>query len=213
MFGAIVGAVCAIASAAVSVAKTVGAIGLAIEGIKTVVNAIVAICKTLGLIKEDEKPEDLGDKAIQYEETTGKKPEDFDTYEEYVEEVEKFEVDPERSKEISEKDKQLKAAELASGLLLEKYPDLSADTLQTILTVKDVPAEKIAAYIETLKDGKSDQLTNIAGVLTNTEKDTAKYGEGLNAMLSIEKTINPSIDEKQAQRNVMETIRSNAQKG
>lgn len=212
MIGAILGAVAAIASAAVSVAKVVGTIGLAIEGLKVVVKALVSLCKALGLIEEDKEPEELGDKAIQYEEATGKKPEDFDSYEEYLKEVEEFEVDPERSKQISEEAKQLKAAEISTAVLMEKFPDLKPETLETILTTKNLSPEKMAAYIGTMKDGTPETLTNIAGVLTNSEKNPDKREAGLYAMLSAEKAMDPTIDDKQAQNNVKETIR-NAQKG
>ena len=72
----LIAAICGIASAALSVAKALGAVGLAIEGLKMVVNSLVNVCKALGLIEEDTDPEELGDKAIQAEES-GIKPENF----------------------------------------------------------------------------------------------------------------------------------------
>ena len=119
MLGIILGAVAGIVATAVSVTKTITVVGTAL---KTLGDALIGIAKTLGLISPEEKVEDLGDKAIQAEEQ-GINPEDFTTYAEYVKSVENFEVDSEKSKEISEDEKSLKGIELATGLTIEHFGD------------------------------------------------------------------------------------------
>lgn len=203
IIGAICGAVCAIASAAVSVAKTLGAIGLAVEGIKAVVNAIISVCKSLGLIEEKTEPEELGDKALQAEEE-GIKPEKFDTYEEYVKAVEEFEIDPEKSKKYTTEEKLLKASELTSGLLIEKMPGINITSFPDVLL--QYSPEKIAAIINTLKDGKGETFNNILGVISNKEKDPDKISDGIGGLVSVEKILNPELSDSQALRQAMNSM-------
>lgn len=199
----LIAAICGIASAALSVAKALGAVGLAIEGVKMVVNSLVNVCKSLGLIKEETKPEELGDKAIQAEEQ-GIKPENFKTYEEYVKAVENFEIDPEKSKLTTEKEKAVKASELSAGLLLEKMPDVNIAGIP--LLAEKLPPEKIAAIISTLKDGIGSTYNNIIGVVTNKEKDTSKISDGLSALALIEKTLDSSLTDQEALKRAMNSL-------
>ena len=199
----IIAAICGIASAALSVAKALGAVGLAIEGVKMVVNSLVSVCKALGLIKEETEPEELGDKAIQAEEQ-GIKPENFKTYEEYVKAVENFEIDPEKSALTTEKEKHVKASELAAGLLMEKMPDVNIAGIP-LLAVK-LPPEKIAAIISTLKDGIGATYNNIIGVVTNKEKDTSKIADGLNGLALIEKKLDPALTDQEALKKAMNSL-------
>ena len=68
MFGVIAGLLGAAASLAVKALACVA-----------VAKLVTAIGKALGLVKEDEKPEDLGDKALQAEEQ-GITPDKFKSY-------------------------------------------------------------------------------------------------------------------------------------
>ena len=199
----LIAAICGIASAALSVAKALGAVGLAIEGLKMVVNSLVNVCKALGLIEEDTDPEELGDKAIQAEES-GIKPENFKTYEDYVKAVENFEIDPEKSKLTTEKEKAVKASELSAGLLLEKMPDVNIAGIP--LLAEKLPPEKIAAIISTLKDGLGSTYNNIIGVVTNKEKDTSKISDGLSALALIEKTLDSSLTDQEALKRAMNSL-------
>lgn len=199
----LIAAICGIASAALSVAKSLGAVGLAIEGVKMVVNSLVNVCKSLGLIKEETKPEELGDKAIQAEEQ-GIKPENFKTYKEYVKAVENFEIDPEKSKLTTEKEKAVKASELSAGLLMEKMPNVNIAGIP--LLAEKLPPEKIAAIISTLKDGIGSTYNSIIGVVTNKEKDTSKISNGLSALALIEKSLNPALSDQEALKKAMNSL-------
>jgi hypothetical protein len=67
------------------------------------------VLKILGVFEEDDDVEDMGDRAIQAGEA-GIKPENFDTYDEYMAEIRNFKLDPERSADLSSVEK------LAAGL-------------------------------------------------------------------------------------------------
>ena len=99
--GLILGTILAVAKAAKVVVKAIAIADIAIKTLKVVGNALVKLGKTLGLIKPEAKVEDLGDKAIQSE----YKPEDYNSYAEYVKAVEDYKLDPEKSKNISEEEK------------------------------------------------------------------------------------------------------------
>ncbi len=55
-------------------------LGLALPHIRLVVEAISLVGKLLGVLKEKDNPEELGAKAM----STDKKPEDFDTFNDYI---------------------------------------------------------------------------------------------------------------------------------
>ncbi len=72
-------AVKAVGSVVVETAKQFLEVG--VEKLKQVVSVLESIAKTLGIIKPEEDTEELGDKAMKAE----KKPEDFDSINEYIE--------------------------------------------------------------------------------------------------------------------------------
>ena len=55
---------------------------LAVEVLKSIITVIVDLCKSLGIIEDEENPEELGDKALQAEED-GMGPDSFDSWSEY----------------------------------------------------------------------------------------------------------------------------------
>ena len=116
MFGFIAGIVSAVSS-------IVTAIKAIVPVLKAVANVVMNICQTLGLIKPEEKVEDLGDKAIQAGDE-GIKPENYANYQDYVKAVQDFQVDPEKSKHITPEEKMAKALEVQANLLVEKAPEL-----------------------------------------------------------------------------------------
>lgn len=205
IIGTVIGGVCSVARAACSIVKGLG--GLTLQGLKLVVNALVGVAKALGLIKPETKTEDLGDKAIQAEEA-GIKPENFDTYEEYVKAIEEFEVDPEKSKHISEEQKSMKAAEVSSGLILEKMPDISLPAVITLGNdFSDVMnADKMAAMLSTIGSNK-ELFNNMVGVLNNTEKNAEKTENGIIGLVNIEKTLNPELSDNEALNIVLDTVK------
>ena len=103
------------------------------------------------------------------------------------------------------KDKHIKAAELSAGLLMEKMPGVEIAGFPVAFS--NLPPERIAAIVSTLKDGIGDVFNSIMGVVTNKEKDTAKISEGLNALVAVEKELNSSISDSEALKNAMSSIK------
>lgn len=196
MFGILSG----IISAAVSVVKSLSIVDLSIRALKVVAGAVVNLCKALGLIEDDTKVDELGDKAIQSEYN----PEDYDCYEEYVKAVERFELDPEKSKEITVEQKVEKGVELVSGLAIEKYKDYP---MQDLLVLTGQKAEFFEGdrglEIGKLIKEDSSMINSLVGYINGSEKDEFKLDKMIDSLVEIEKKIDPVISENEAFKNVL----------
>jgi hypothetical protein len=197
----ILGAIAAIATAATTVVKSVAVIGLAIQGLKAIGNALVSLGKALGLIKPEIKTEELGDKAIQ----SGYNPADYDSYAEYVRDVENYELDPEKSKQISEEEKIKKGMELASGVMIEKYQDFPMEDFCIVVGQNpDFFTEPKMKEIAKLVETDSQYISSILGYIDGSEKDDMKLQDIIDTLSTVEKTTNPNLSDKDALKNVLE---------
>lgn len=198
--GIILGTIAAIAAAATTVTKALAVVGLAVQGLKVIANALTSLGKALGLIRPETKVEDLGDKAIQSE----YKPEDFDSYEAYVKAVEEYELDPEKSKLTTEEEKIIKGMELSAGVCIEKYkgfpmPEFCVAVGENPEYFSDDKIVEIGKLLQT--DGQL--ISGILDHINHAELDDAKVNDVINTLLGIEKSVNPSISDVDALRNVM----------
>ncbi len=104
-----------------SIATFVGeVVKLPIEPLRLVTGLIIKVCQMLGIIKTDEKPEELGDKVLQAHDK-GITPESCENYEEYKKKIENFELDPEKSGKYDKIDKLISASVYCEGALIHKY--------------------------------------------------------------------------------------------
>lgn len=200
MLGIITGAITAIATAATAVAKTLAVAGLAVQGLKAVGSTLVSLGKALGLIKPETKVEELGDKAIQSE----YKPEDYDTYAEYVKAVEDYDLDPEKSKLTTEEQKVLKGTELASGSMIEKFKEFPMQEFCIAVEKNpfftDAKMDEIGKLIQ--KDGQN--IANILNYMNGSEKDSGKLQSTIDMLVDVVKKTDPSLSDKDAYRHVLE---------
>ena len=197
----ILGAIAAITTVATSVVKSLAVGGLAIQGLKAIGNSLISLGKALGLIKPEIKVEELGDKAIQSEYN----PENYDSYAEYVKDVEDYELDPEKSKQISEEEKIEKGIELTSGVMIERYQDLPMEKF--CVAVGENPdfftepkMEKIAELVET----DSRYIPSILEYVDGSEKDDMKIQDIVETLTRVEKAVNPDLSDKEALKNVLQ---------
>ena len=197
MFGFIAG----IVAAATSVTNVLVSVSLVLRDLKTIGNILVTLGKALGLIKPDIKVSELGDKALQ----SGYNPEDYDSYLEYVNAVENYNLDPEKSNLTTEEDKLKKAMELAVGVTIEKYENLPVQEFCIAV------GENIKYFTETkIKEiGKLIQLdeSNISRILNyinGTERDSKQIQRVVDTLMEVEKTSNPEISEKEAYKDIIQ---------
>ena len=193
MFGAILGALSAVASLAVKALACVA-----------VSKLVTAIGKALGLIKEDEKPEDLGDKALQAEEQ-GITPDKFKSYEEYANRIQNFELDPEKSKNYSTEDKMKKSMEVYSKLIAEKYPEMAVDLDKLATLEQKNPGYLTDARIDQISEMVKDDpklVGDIGRYLSGSETDTVNISNTIDKMMNIEKGANPGMSDAEAYKAV-----------
>ncbi|HNX72423.1 hypothetical protein [Rivihabitans pingtungensis] len=118
-------AVSSIGSAAVSFASEclpkVGTILTTLGGsLGMVANVVVAVCQILSILRQDESAEDLGDRALQAAEN-GIRPENFDRYDDYLDSIRKFEVNPEKSAQYSPDTKAAAGMQVAISSLEDHF--------------------------------------------------------------------------------------------
>jgi hypothetical protein len=197
MFGFIAG----IVAAATSVTNVLVSVSLVLRDLKTIGNILVTLGKALGLIKPDIKVSELGDKALQ----SGYNPEDYDSYLEYVNAVENYNLDPEKSNLTTEEDKLKKAMELAVGVTIEKYENLPVQEFCIAV------GENIKYFTETkIKEiGKLIQLdeSNISRILNyinGTERDSKQIQRVVDTLMEVEKISNPEVSEKEAYKDIIQ---------
>ncbi|MGP1457874.1 MAG: hypothetical protein ACTTKL_00985 [Treponema sp.] len=205
MFGVIIGAIGSIIAAATTIGKALAIAGLAIQGLKALGSAFVALGKALGIIKPETKPEELGDKAIQAEEA-GIKPENFDSYDKYVKAVEGFKVDPEKSKLIPEEEKLQKGITLTSALAAEKYPDFPMEAFaKYVIANPQYFTEARMTEFGKLISGSLDTAKTVFGYMNGTEHNDKKLAQAETALKGIEKAINPNISDSDALTNALKS--------
>ena len=182
------------------------AVALAVKALICVAvsKLVQAIGKALGLIKEDEKPEDLGDKALQAEEQ-GITPDKFKTYEEYANRIQNFELDPEKSKKYSTEDKMKKSMEVYSKLIAEKYPETAVDLDKlAAIEIKNpdyLTDERIGQISEMVKDDPK-LIGDIVRYLSGSETDTGNISNTIDKMMNVEKGANPGMSDAEAYKAV-----------
>ena len=193
-----------IIAAAATVVKALTVVGLAVQGLKAIGNALVSLGKALGLIKPETKVEELGDKAIQSE----YKPEDNDSYAEYENAVEEYDLDPEKSKLTSEEDKIRKGMELAAGVAIEKYNEFPIQGL--IVEMGKNPeyfTEGKMNAIADLIESNGQYISGILEYLNGAEKDPDKLKETADALIKIEKIVDPKLSDNDALKNVLQLMK------
>ena len=99
-----------------------------IELVKVFCELVVLILQNKLGMDKDTKMEDLSVKSIQAEKE-GVKPENFKSYKEYLEEINKREIDPVKAKEIPEDDKIKKMAEIAASVFKEVNPNMQVERM------------------------------------------------------------------------------------
>lgn len=190
-----------IVAAATSVANVLVSVSLVLRDLKAVGNTLVTLGKELGLIKPDIKVSELGDKALQ----SGYNPEEYDSYIEYVNAVENYNLDPEKSNLTTEEDKLKKAMELAVGVTIEKYENLLVQEFclavgENTRYFTETKIKEIAKLIQL----DESNISRILNYINGTEKDSKQIQSIVDTLMEIEKISNPEISDKEAYRDIIQ---------
>jgi len=162
----------AISSACSAVSNAVSSIGKGLSKMAggllnlnpTIVNIVIAvvqiIAQLLGVTKEDELPEELGDKALRAD----KKPEDFDTTEEYIEYLrEEVDFDKEEFDKLSDEEKLARSAIGTAismkGINEKKDMDISLTTWATMAKLYDkdlLNKDNLDDFLDEFKENQTE---------------------------------------------------------
>ena len=203
MFGLIIGGISSVLSVVAKLAPAV----IKIVGTELInlAKAIEAFCIALGILKPDEEVEDIGDKALQAEqdEVNPIKPEDFDSYEQYLEKLKEYELDPEKSGKITQEQKLQKGVEVMMGLTIEKLGEAMATLYPLILrdpVFYGTPGrlEGIAKAVQNDKETFDD----IVGYISGKSHDSVRNDKAFDALFDVEKAITPDAPD----REIMATV-------
>lgn len=172
-----------------------------------VVIALYTLAKALGIIEEKTQPEEIGGKAIQLE-NEGVKRENFDTRNEYLNKVENFKLDKEKTGEISEKDKFEKAAEIILFSLLEKNPEFSFDKFAEIMlnpnSLEYLRSDGRMEEFGKIIKNEVETANNIVNYLTGNEHNDLKIESAIKALINIEKNTHGNISREDAMNNILQ---------
>ena len=173
------------------------------EILQVVANMLTSICRELGLLPPEIQEEELGDCAIQAEEE-GITPDKFDTYQEYVQAIQDFDIDPEKSAEISPEEKLAKALEVEANLLHHEKPEIAVTACLGLIAghTDYFTPEKVEAIGKMLIT-TSNLVTNIANVVEKKEMNPDKISVAFETLADIEKQIEPGISDDEALTRAM----------
>lgn len=176
--------------------------------LETVGKIASLVAKFLGVTEELENPLELGLRA----EMSDKKPEDFDSYKDYINYIKnEVKIDEEKLKNASDIDK-AKYSAIGSGILIKgiedkKDMDIGADVFVALAKIgmetldKMGGARGVDAILDTFKDGKLSEFAKYVSGDLNSVKDKIMVSDKLTETF---KNLNPEMDIKDIQKEVMD---------
>lgn len=162
--------------------------------------ALEEFFKGLGLIEQDDKLEEIGDKSLQAEqdELNPIKLEDFDSYEKYLARVKEYEVDAEKSALIPQDDKLHKAIEILLGMAIAQYGQSMGAFGQIVVNNPDFYSksgrlEEFASVART----NPQTFAEIVNYIENKNMSTEKNDAAFDKLVEMEKKHSPDVAESE----------------
>ncbi|TYT74482.1 hypothetical protein [Desulfobotulus mexicanus] len=207
-FAAAFSAVCSVASSIGSAISSAcsrvwpsirSAIGLGLEVFNKVVSIAENLMHVLGILKPEEKLDEMGDRALQAVEK-GIVPEKFEKYEEYVNAIRNFELDPEKSKSVEREVKVTVGFAVAGKSMEEKFnmaKGASEDLLKLIVYSPEFFNEHRLERV--VKTGHNIGL--IVDYFDN-RLSPSQAGELKATLFNLEKGSNPGVQENEFYKEI-----------
>ena len=193
-------AVSSIGSAVASVATTIASLGVELAG--KVGEGIKAVAISLGILKPEENLEELGEKAM----LSDKKPEDFDSINEYIDHLrQNVTVDKEKFEKLD--DKELLARSAIGASITLKGINEKLDTAITPEFMAEVAKQELAAdqIVGTIKAYKENDLkTGDYGLYLNDELSIDESDKHSSALVSAYQKLEPELTTEQIEDKVMD---------
>jgi len=176
--------------------------------LETVGKIASLVAKFLGVTEELENPMELGLRA----EASDKKPEDFDSYKDYINYIKnEVKIDEEKLKNASDIDKAkyiaIGSSVLIKGIENKKDMNIGADTFVALAKIGTETLDKLGgargvdAILDTFKDGKLSEFAKYVSGDLNSVKDKIMVSDKL---IETFKNLNLEMDIKDIQKEVMD---------
>lgn len=164
-------------------------LSVALEVVKVVVSVAHSVMMELGLLEPEDDLEDMGNRMLQAGEA-GITPENYEKFDDYVQAIRNFDLDPEKSKKTSETEKLVAGLGFATLSLEDKFKGSDAGNLANLwLLVAKNPdffnSDRISSILSTTTDIKSIK-DYFDGKLTASETETIEK-----TLLTAEKSLSP----------------------
>ncbi len=193
VLGIIAGVIGIATSIVQSVAGALTAVGMAMT---TIGGVIENIGRGLGLISDFDKVETLGRQCKAAEED-GIRPDDFESFDDYVARIRKIEVDENVDvDELENKDEiTKKGMDLIMGLAVEKYGQQTMDKVGDIVVASPEKADLIfsSKSVSDYVSGDRDNLERVADYI----KGNNQSGEVLDIILNAVEVSKPELSDKE----------------
>lgn len=182
------------------------AVALAIQAVAVIGQILMTVAKALGLIEDDQQSvEDLGDKAIQAADE-GIVPENYESYEQYLHDVENFELDPEKSASIKQEEKIAKGAEVLLKAADEKLGTdgiVVVNLLNAMASNQDFFREFGGAVDKAIKENP-ELIKTISSFVADRKLSDGDVDAMTDKMVDIIKTAKPEMSTFEAENKAIE---------
>lgn len=181
-------------------------VALAIQAVAVIGQILMTVAKALGLIEDDQQSvEDLGDKAIQAADE-GIVPENYESYEQYLHDVENFELDPEKSASIKQEEKIAKGAEVLLKAADEKLGTdgiVVVNLLNAMASNQDFFREFGGAVDKAIKENP-ELIKTISSFVADRKLSDGEVDAMTDKMVDIIKTAKPEMSTFEAENKAIE---------
>lgn len=182
------------------------AVALAIQAVAVIGQILMTVAKALGLIEDDQQSvEDLGDKAIQAADE-GIVPENYESYEQYLHDVENFELDLEKSASIKQEEKIAKGAEVLLKATDEKLGTdgiVVVNLLNAMASNQDFFREFGGAVDKAIKENP-ELIKTISSFVADRKLSDGDVDVMTDKMVDIIKTAKPEMSTFEAENKAIE---------
>lgn len=172
---------------------SVAKICVSVISCQVVSKAIQAIGRALGIIKEKDQIEDLGDRALQAEEK-GITPDKYSTFNEYKQALDNFELNPDKTKATSLEEKEKKFIEICVLGMKEQNPNLKVEEMITLMDKNpSLFTPERANSLGRLVVEDPNVVNDIVGFISGNERNGKSLKNGRDALVKVEMEQNPNL--------------------
>ncbi len=191
------------------IGTTIPSLGQILSAIETIGKIVSFIAELLGLKEEDETTEELGYKAHK----SDKKPEDFETTEEYVTYLrEEVEVDQEEFENLSPEEKAMYAAmgvAIHIKAIEEKYDIQAPGEFWRTVADRNMSGEEVNQYIKSMKEEGITDMKDVSDYLNGKDPESGTSKSKVSsAIMDAMKELEPDLSDDQLAQKFNDMIQT-----